>query len=45
MCPDPQFTADLVTFIKEIRNGKPHFLRSDSQNRQLILRKDDCASQ
>ena len=26
----PLFTADLVTFIKEIFNGKPHFLCSDT---------------
>ena len=26
MLPNPQKTADLVTHIEEIRNGKPHFL-------------------
>ena len=25
MWPDPQFTADLVTFTREILNGKVHF--------------------
>ena len=25
MCPNPQETADLVTFAEEIRNGKLHF--------------------
>ena len=28
MWPKPQETADLVTFIEEIRNEKLHFLRS-----------------
>ena len=28
MRPNPQETADLVTFTKEILNGKPHFLCS-----------------
>ena len=28
MWPDPQKTADLVTFTKEILNGKLHFLCS-----------------
>ena len=26
MWPNPQFPADLVTFIEEILNGKLHFL-------------------
>ena len=26
MSPNPQETADLVTFTEEIRNGKLHFL-------------------
>ena len=26
MWPNPQFHADLVTFTKEILNGKPYFL-------------------
>ena len=30
MWPNPQETTDLVTFTKEIPNGKPHFLCSDS---------------
>ena len=30
MWPNPQETADLVTFTKEIPNEKPHFLCSDS---------------
>ena len=25
MWPNPQFSADLVTFTEEIINGKPHF--------------------
>ena len=29
MWPNPQETADLVTFTKEILNGKLHFLCSD----------------
>ena len=29
MKPNPQETADLVTFTKEILNGKLHFLCSD----------------
>ena len=28
MWPDPQETADLVTFPEEIVNGKPHFFCS-----------------
>ena len=28
MWPNPQKTADLVTFVEEILNGKPHFLCS-----------------
>ena len=28
MCPNPQGTADLVTFTEEILNGKLHFLCS-----------------
>ena len=28
MWPNPQETADLVTFTEEIFNGKLHFLRS-----------------
>ena len=30
MWPNPKFLADLVTFTKEILNGKFHFLYSDS---------------
>ena len=30
MWPNPQIPADLVTFIKEILNGKLHFLCTDS---------------
>ena len=30
MWPNPQFPADLVTFTKEILNGKLHFLSSKS---------------
>ena len=29
MWPNPQFSADLVTFTEEILNGKLHFLCSD----------------
>ena len=29
MWPNPQFPADLVTFAKEILNGKLHFLCGD----------------
>ena len=29
MWPNPQETVDLVTFTKEILNGKPHFLCSE----------------
>ena len=28
MCPNPQYSADLVTFTEEILNGKLHFLYS-----------------
>ena len=30
MWPNPQFSADLVTFTEEILNGKIHFLYSDT---------------
>ena len=29
MSPNPEETADLVTFTEEILNGKPHFLWSE----------------
>ena len=29
MWPNPQFSADLVTFSEEILNGKLHFLSSE----------------
>ena len=32
MWPNPQFQADLVTFIGEILHGRLHFLRSESGN-------------
>ena len=32
MWPNPQETADLVTFTEEIRNGKIYFLCSDPEN-------------
>ena len=32
MWPNPQFSADLVTFTEEILNGKLHFLCSVSWN-------------
>ena len=31
MCPNPQKTADLVTFTEEILNGKLHFLYKEGQ--------------
>ena len=31
MCPNPEKTADLVTFIEEIVNGKLHFLSIAAQ--------------
>ena len=37
MWPDPQKTADLVTFTEEILNGKIHFLCSDSFKINFIL--------
>ena len=39
MRPNPQETADLVTFTREILNGKPYFLWSDAiANLPMILR-------
>ena len=42
MLPNPQFSADLVTFTAEILNGKLHFLCSENtvaldKNEVLIL--------
>ena len=40
MCTNPQETADLVTFIEEILNGKLHFLCSETSsklNKELDL--------
>ena len=37
MQPNPQETADLVTFTEEILNGKLHFLCSDKINIKVIL--------
>ena len=37
MWPDPQETADLVTFIGEILNGKLHFLCSECTQERNIL--------
>ena len=31
MCPNPQETADLVTFTEEILNGKLYFLCRDAK--------------
>ena len=40
MSPNPQETADLVTFTEEILNGKLHFLCSDkTSNHVKDLRK------
>ena len=36
MWPNPQETADLVTFTEEILNGKLHFLYSDDTCEQLL---------
>ena len=39
MWPNPQETADLVTFTEEILDGKLHFLCSeDCENYELFLR-------
>ena len=37
MWPDPQKTADLVTFTEEILNGKLHFLCSASYAPKIIF--------
>ena len=38
MWPNPQESADLVTFAEEILNGKPHFLCSaDTINLESLL--------
>ena len=37
MWPNSQETADLVTFTKEIRNGKRHFLSSDWNSTNIYL--------
>ena len=39
MRPNPQFTTDLVTFAEEIRNGKLHFLCSDTHNSLKVNKK------
>ena len=39
MWPNPQKTADLVTFTVEILNGKLHFLCSDHSRSVFILLK------
>ena len=38
MWPDPQETADLVTFTEEILNGKLHFLYSDIKEDKGMLK-------
>ena len=38
MWPNPQDTADLVTFTKEIRHGKLHFLCCDQNEFQAPAR-------
>ena len=35
MWPNPQETADLLTFIEEILNQKLHILRSEKRNQYL----------
>ena len=40
MRPDPQETADLVTFTEEILNGKLHFFCSRRFNTSLRVPKD-----
>ena len=37
MLQDPQFPADLITFTKEILNGKLHFLCSVSNNTDVFI--------
>ena len=37
MWPNPQETADLVTFTEEILNGKLHFLCSDNINSSIHI--------
>ena len=37
MRPNPQETADLVTYTEEILNAKLHFLCSDSISRILVI--------
>ena len=37
MWPNPQFPADLVTFTKEIFNGKLHFLCSVYRDDDLTV--------
>ena len=41
MWPNPQETADLVTFTEEILNGKLHFLCSDTSK----IKKKTCSFQ
>ena len=36
MWPNPQETADSITFTEEIINGKRHFLCSDKNTNQKI---------
>ena len=36
MWPNPQETADLVTFTEKILNGKPYFLCSEKSESLLI---------
>ena len=45
MSPNPQKTADLVTFTEEILNGKIHFLyNEDSYNPNSCNLKNDVAN-
>ena len=37
MLPNPQKTADLVTFTEDILNGKLHFLCSGSHGYNLLF--------
>ena len=41
MWPNPQETADLVTFTEEIPSGKPHFLRSLRMDELVLVSKDE----
>ena len=42
MWPNPQFSADLVTFTEEIVNGKLYFSCSDCHKKTLDLSSNVC---